>query len=239
MISYFDLHLHTDHGSGDSVIAPQDMVNDAIFLGLRGVALTEHEGWGVFGHDFQAFDRNQDILLFPSLEVDTEYGHVLAFGIEQYEPIYRDLRALRRAADHVGGYLVVSHPFRGLFDGEKSKNLLFSEGKQFPETIEQAARHPIFSLVDDLEAFNGANSEQENRFALKVAHCLGWSGTGGSDAHRRQSIGRATTGIRGDIRSKADFLEALRAKAYMPIKGFIQGKPEIFDGAVIPFDLPQ
>jgi len=238
MISYFDLHLHTDHGSGDSVLRPRDMVYDATLLGLRGIALTEHEGWGVFGKDFQTFSWNQQLLLMQSLEVDTEYGHVLAFGIEEYEPAYRDLRALRKAADRVGGYLVVSHPFRGLFDGINSKNLLFAEFTRYPKTVDEAAQHQIFSLVDDLEVLNGANSEQENHFALEVAHCLGWSGTGGSDAHNRQNIARATTGINGDIRSKSDFLDAMHARTYAPIEGFKHGTPQIIGGGGITLDSP-
>ena len=233
MVAFFDLHLHTDQGSGDSVLTPQEMVQEATRIGLHGVVLTEHEGWSDRSA-FRAFAREQELVLIYSLELDTEHGHVLAFGIEEHEAGFRDLRVVRQAADRVGGYLVVSHPFRRLFDHRSySRNLLYPNAADFPKSPEEAARHPIFSLVDDLEVLNGANSEQENRFALEVAHCLGRPGTGGGDAHSRQGIARGSTRIDGAIRSQADFLEAMRARAYAPIEELNRGRPRVFGGDAI------
>ena len=228
MASLFDLHLHTNQGSGDSALTPQEMVQEATRIGLQGVTLTEHEGWPD-RNAFRVFARQQELVLFNWLELDTEYGHVLAFGIEQQEASFRDLRVVRQAADRVGGYLVVSHPFRWLFDHPSySQNLLYPDPASFPKSPEEAAQHPIFSLVDDLEVLNGANSEQENRFALEVARCLGRPGTGGGDAHSRQGIARGSTRLDGEVRSQADFLGAMRARAYAPIVGLNNGAPRLF-----------
>ena len=78
--------------------------------------------------------------------------------------------------------------------------------------------------MDDVEVFNGANTERENGFALDVARSLGERGTGGSDAHSTEGIGSCITIFDGDIRSEADLLEALRSRAYRPVDGYLQSQ---------------
>ena len=79
MTSVFDLHVHTVKGSSDSSLSPEDLVREALRLGLDGVCLTEHSGWRDL-QEFKAFAARHELVIVHALEVDTVYGHVLAFG---------------------------------------------------------------------------------------------------------------------------------------------------------------
>ena len=104
-MSVFDLHVHTVKGSSDSSLSPEDLVREALRLGLDGVCLTEHSGWRDL-QEFKAFAARQELLVVHALEVDTVYGHVLAFGVDAYGSGFSNVRELRRAVHRVGGYLV-------------------------------------------------------------------------------------------------------------------------------------
>ncbi|MEK7778168.1 MAG: PHP-associated domain-containing protein, partial [Chloroflexota bacterium] len=111
-----------------------------------------------------------------------------------------------------------------------AQNLLFEDAAAIPHTAEEAAKHPIFELVDEVEVVNGGNIEQENRFAQEVTRVLGLSGTGGSDAHSVQGLGKGSTLFKGDIRNELDLLEALRAGEFVPVEGFHVGRPTYYGG---------
>ena len=222
MTTVFDLHVHTVKGSSDSSLTPEEMVREALRLGLDGVCLTEHSGWRDL-QEFKAFAAQHDLVLVHALEVSTVYGHVLAFGVDAYETGFSNVRELRRAAHRAGGYLVTAHVFRNIFNPKPyNRSLVFRDPDAYPRTAEDALTHPLFHMVDDVEVFNGANTERENALAVEVAQRLGERGTGGSDAHSVEGIGSCVTVFDGDIRSEADMLEALRAGAYHPLDGLPQ-----------------
>ncbi len=113
---------------------------------------------------------------------------------------------------------------------EAKDKKLFENAAAIPNTAEEAAKHPIFELVDEVEVVNGGNIEKENRFAQEVTRVLGLSGTGGSDAHSVQGLGKGATMFRGDIRNELDLLEALRAGEFVPVEGFHVGHPTYYGG---------
>jgi len=214
MSSVFDLHVHTVKGSSDSSLSLPDLVREAQRVGLTGVCLTEHTGWRDL-REFDEFAARHDLVIIHALEVSTVVGHVLAFGLDSYGVGFSNLRELRRAAHRVGGYLVTAHVFRNLFfPPPYNKSLVFPDPSSYPRNVQDALSHPVFHMVDDIEVLNGANTDQENTFAGEVAKYLGENGTGGSDAHSIHGIGSCVTVFDGDIRSKADLLEALRSGNY-------------------------
>ena len=66
MSSDFDLHVHTNQGCPDSSLTPQEMVVEGSRVGLTGIMVTEHVGWP--RPDFEAFARDQDMVLVRALE---------------------------------------------------------------------------------------------------------------------------------------------------------------------------
>jgi len=227
--SVFDLHVHTNQGSPDSALTPAEMVAEARRIGLTGIMVTEHHGWPKY--DFQRFAKEQDIILVRALEVYTPLGHIITLGLDGHVTGFgggiATVRQLRQEVLRIGGYMILAHPFRFLFDpsGVYTLNLLYERAEAIPHTAQDAANHPIFELVDEIEVVNGGNIEVENRFAQQVVQTLGLSGTGGSDAHSTQGLAKGTTFFRGDIRNELDLLEALKAGEFVPVEGFHVGKP--------------
>lgn len=229
MPSIFDLHVHTNRGSPDSSLTPEEMVTEAARIGLTGIMVTEHLGWP--RQDFEDFAKDQGVVLIRALEAYTPLGHIITLGLDKHVTGFagdiETVRELRREVDRVGGLMILAHPFRYLFELPEvyTQNLLFETAATIPATPEEAAKHPIFDLVDEIEVVNGANNEVENRFAQDVAKLLGHWGTGGSDAHSTNGLGKGVTMFDGNIRNEADLLEALRAGDFSPVEGFHLGRP--------------
>ena len=165
-----DMHLHTTRGASDSMLDPDDLITEATRVGLTGVNITEHdrmwESW-----DLSPFrKKHPGIFVSNGMEVSTDMGHILAVGLKGYSPGIRRLQKLREVADEQGAFLIVAHPFRHFFDPVHFKR----EGKEpFNLMPEQAARLPVFQLVDGIEVLNGCNTPRENYFALQVAKTMG------------------------------------------------------------------
>ena len=227
-MAVFDLHVHTVRGSSGSSLTPEQLTAGARAIGLDGVCLTEHSG-GWEPDELRRVFQAAGILVIGALEVETDMGHVLVFGLHSYTDGMHDIGELRRAVERAGGVMVSAHPFRNLFNRPpQNVNLIFRDPDAHPKRAEEAASHPLFEVVDGIEVANGSNTVEENNFALEVARHRGLTGTGGSDAHSVHGLGNCVTVFQGDIRSEADLIEAIKAKAYSPVQGFHIGQPQTF-----------
>ena len=216
MAHLFDMHIHTTKGSSDSNLSPEEMVLQAEQLGLFGLCITEHSGpWDK--HDFQRFASQHNVILIRAMEVETDMGHILAFGMDQYLSGINKASNLRHELNKVDGFMVSAHPFRDMFPVRpKGRPLIYQHMDHVPSTVVGAAEHPIFSMVDAVEAANGATSNIENDFAVKVARHLGLKVTGGSDAHSRHGLGRCVTEFKGEIHTAEEFMNSLHNGSFAP-----------------------
>ena len=232
-MAVFDLHVHTARGSSDSSLTPEQLIEHANRLKLDGVCLTEHGG-GWTQQELQRSFDGSGLTVVQGLEVETDMGHVLVFGLHSYVSGMSSAAELRKVVDKAGGVMISAHPFRNLFNPPPyNVNLVFRNRNGFPATGPEAAAHPLFELVDDVELANGANTRRENLFGLDVAHHLRLKGTGGSDAHSTHGLGRCVTMFDGEIASEADLIEALKAKAFGPGEGANLGRSQPFPGPPI------
>lgn len=211
-----DLHVHTSHGSGDSVLDPVDMVESGEQIGLDGVCITEH-GMVWYKHDFESFRRqhNPALTIIKGMEVGTDLGHILVFGLDAYVSGIHWVEKLRRVVDEVGGFMIFAHPFR-LFD-----DLGLRVSKPSFEDVMNDSR---LRFVDEIEVANGENSEHENFLALQMTKKLGFKGTAGSDAHSTHGLGCFTTVFEREIETEADLIRELKAGRFYPAQGLRQGK---------------
>ena len=85
------------------------------------------------------------------------------------------------------------------------------------------------SYVDFIEVTNGANSDQENRFTLEIATVLGKLGTGGSDSHSVQGIGKSLTVFEDEISDERSLIESMKAGRFYPAEGLNVGLLKHFD----------
>ena len=223
-MAIFDLHLHTVRGSSDSGLATEQLISEARRIGLDGVCLTEHAG-GWEEAELQAAFKGSGLVAIRALEVNTDMGHILAFGLHRYVDGMHTAAGLRKVVDRAGGVMISAHPFRNFFNRPPyNRNLLFTSANGArPSTATEASKHPLFEIVDDVEVANGCNTDQENLFTLDVARHLGFTGSGGSDAHSTHGIAKCVTVFDGDVRCEADLIEALKAKAFSAAQGFHKG----------------
>jgi predicted metal-dependent phosphoesterase TrpH len=208
-----DLHVHTTRGSGDSSLAPPELIEAAAQAGLDGVCITEHSLlWDA--HDLADAAGSSGIRLYAGLEVETDAGHVLVIGGNGYAAGMHRLDALAEHAVRQGAALVFAHPFRHHTASVPGQECLLTarHGAQI-RTSREAAAIPALAAVHALEAVNGATGESDNDFAREVARELNLPATGGSDAHSLHGVGSGVTEVAGEPRDSAELAEAIRSGA--------------------------
>jgi hypothetical protein len=191
-----DLHIHTKFGSSCSYLHPRDLAQRAREIGLDGVCITEHNVcWAE--EDLEALSREGCLLVVGGVEVDTEVGEFVVFGIPQLSWNSFKAEELRRLVDSSGGVMIATHPFR-------QDRLLSSD-------VDEVCRRPVFALADAVEVFNGLSSRWEIDFACKVLERLKLRGVGGSDAHALHTVGLCATLFERRIQNQQEFIRELKA----------------------------
>lgn len=201
-----DLHVHSRH-SPDSWMGVQSIVEQLDGLGLRGFALTDHNTLAGHSELGELQSRYPQYTLVPGVEVSTEEGHLLAYGVRELPPVGRPIDETVEWVRGHGGATVLAHPFR------------WSHGVG-RRTAEQV-------VVDGIETVNGHSSKVANARALAVAARRHLGTTGGSDAHDTPGIGRAVTEFPEDVSNLDEFLTQLRAG-----RGVAAGLPLTFAARV-------
>ena len=82
-MAVFDLHIHTVRGSSDSGLTPEQLIEEARRIGLDGVCFTEHSG-GWEERELASVFKDAGFTVISALEVNTDMGHILTFGLSRY-----------------------------------------------------------------------------------------------------------------------------------------------------------
>ena len=222
--SVLDMHLHSAVASSDSTLKPARLMLLGPEAGITGANITEHDKMWDPHERSQFIERHADEPFFINfgMEVSTDLGHMTAIGLPSYLGGIRRAESLRAALDNVGGFLVVNHPFRHVFD---EVTAMRTNGKAFNLTPEQAAELPVFQIVDAIEVANGCNTPRENYFAYEVARILGKPTTGGSDAHSESGIGYYATGFEHKIETPEALLNELHAGRFEAVLRMVGEAP--------------
>ncbi len=202
------------YGSVDSQLTPEDLAAAARSSGLTGCCITEHNSvW----ERYKAVQEGErwGVPFIRGMEVSTNLGHIVVYGLGQYVSGIHDAEQLRKVVDAEAGIMIAAHPFRNLHQTTR-----FARSAAEPEipTIAEAAAYPLFGLVDDIEVFNAGTGESENLFALAVARHLGLRGIASSDAHSTHGIGRFVTVFEGEVASTGELIAAIRSRRYYPAR---------------------
>jgi len=203
-----DLHIHTAPRSACSYLDPGELVEKAVQLKLDGICLTEHQVvWDPV--DVENLARQGGIKIFRGNEYTTNQGDILVFGFYEDLKELLTIEQLHEKVKAAGGFMIAAHPFRGF--------KTFGIG-QLQMTVEQACKRKVFDFVDAVEIGNGKVSADENDMARKVAEKLGLAGTGGSDAHRVDEIGKWVTDFEKNIQDERDLVQQLQAGRFAAVK---------------------
>ncbi len=168
----FDLHIHSNHFK-DSNLAVDDILEQAVKIGLDGIAICDHNTVaGSLHGKKRAKELDLPLLVLPGLEVSTTRGHLIILGIT--EDIKPELtpEETTRLARQMGAVVIAAHPF-------KMRSIGNVDGLD----------------VDAIETFNSRCIFGENAKARKMAQALGKPEVGGSDSHMLATVGLGFTEI--------------------------------------------
>lgn len=187
-----DLHCHTRVHSACSALTPEALVRAAMGRGLDGVCITEHDAlWPLA--EIERVSREMSFMVLRGMEVTTEVGHVLVFGMESHHPDMAVLEKLRRRVRDEGGLMFLAHPSRRY-------------GTMPPDDLP--------SHFDSVEAHNGTEGMLQNDHAEHLARGMRLPGIGGSDCHSVREVGMCATEFEDAIDGERGFLAALGAGQY-------------------------
>jgi predicted metal-dependent phosphoesterase TrpH len=173
-----DLHVHT-RLSSDSNVSPEQYLELAARSesGLGAICFTEHRLYPTDPEIDRVYAELADrfhIAVFKGIEADTDFGHLLLFGVTREVMRRFDLSSRMLKSEHLfdvvhseGGIAIPAHPFRDSGFGSRLDMLLSRHG----------------AACGAIEVLNGQNSEEQNTRASDAALKLGLTAVGGSDAH--------------------------------------------------------
>ncbi len=195
-----DLHVHTNVSSPCSFIDPDRMIRRAIAVGLDAVCVTEHEE--IRGAEVaRELGAGYDIKVFRGIEIYTEFGDILVYGLYRDAPGWKTPFAdLVEICEEVGAAIVIAHPCR--IPGELEQ---VHGGERVREMLDR---------VTAVETHNGGSTPRGNAASLELARCYGLPGTGGSDAHQEFQVGRCFTVFDDDIDTDEQLIAALKKGRY-------------------------
>jgi predicted metal-dependent phosphoesterase TrpH len=179
--------------------------------GLDGLCLTEHDFF--WDHDKAAeLSKRHDFLVIPGIEVNTESGHMVVFGLERFVYGMHRLRELAPMVEAAGGAMIAAHPYRRQLPIHLEK-----EG-DWDEALEKACANPAYSHVQGIETLNGRGTERQNAFSAAVCEHHGLAQAAGSDAHSLADVGRCATEFEARIEGLSDLIEELKAGRFRAVE---------------------
>ena len=173
---------------------------------IDGFVLTEHRQFDLES-DYQPLSEEYGITILKASEVETEYGHVLVFGVTEplleafdFSSIRIPLQTVISSSEKHGAFPVPCHPGRprvGMY-----------------AHLEEFGVPPGVKIV---EIYNGGSRENEDEIAQKLAAENNYRGIGGSDAHIVSHIGRCATKFTNDVKTEQELVQALQEDTFEAI----------------------
>jgi len=205
-----DLHAHTWPRSHDSVLNPDDLIVRAKQAGLDAVCFTEHDT--MWDHkSIEELRAKHNFLVLAGVEISTDDGHILAWGIDRYVFGMHRSRELASYTERASGALVAAHPYR------RQMPWFSRSEEETTMALEKAMRNPAYQYVKALETLNGRGSDKENEFSRRLQEMMGMPGTAGTDSHAISDIGKVATHFEREIHDERELIEELKAGRYYPV----------------------
>lgn len=219
MATILDLHSHSE-ASEDSRAPLEAYLN---WIRLRraerpvdGIVLTEHRQFNA-GADYRALEDKFGLMVLKASEVETDYGHVLVFGVNEDMTRRFDFSNVRLNAQELidevwrmDGVAVPCHP-----------------GRPTVGLCEHYASQPPLENVVAVEVLNGGSRKGEDERSMELVRKYGYRATGGSDSHLVSLIALCATRFAADVRSIDDLVRELREGQYEPVDFRPRRKPVV------------
>jgi predicted metal-dependent phosphoesterase TrpH len=204
-----DLHLHSE--LSDDSRAPVEaylklLARKRAERPLDGIVLTEHRQFDP-RRDYRALEDQYGFLILTAAEVETEYGHVLVYGVNadilarfDFTNVRLPAQTLVTEVARLGGVALPCHPGRptvGLCAHYETK--------------------PPLERVVAVEAVNGGSKKGEDERVQALIDAHGYAAFGGSDAHLVSFVGLCATEFERGVRSVDDLVTELKAGRCRPV----------------------
>jgi predicted metal-dependent phosphoesterase TrpH len=204
-----DLHLHSE--ASDDSRAPVEaylriLQRKREERPLDGIVLTEHRQFDST-RDFRALEDRYGFLILNAAEVETDYGHVLVYGVNRdildrfdFTDVRLPAQTLIPEVARMGGVALPCHPGRpnvGLCAHYETK--------------------PRLEGVVAVEALNGGSKKGEDARVAALMATHGYAGFGGSDSHLVSFVGICATEFDRPIRTIDDLVAELRDGRSRPV----------------------
>jgi hypothetical protein len=173
---------------------------------IDGFVLTEHRQFDLES-DYSSLASEFDLTILKASEVETEYGHVLVYGVSEgllkefdFRNIQLSLAEVIDACARHDAIPVPCHPGR--------------------PRVGMSAHLEEFGIPDGVrivEIYNGGSRGEEDAVAQDMATQLDYLGIGGSDAHIVSHVGRCSTRFPARINTEQELVEALKAEDFQAI----------------------
>ncbi len=207
-----DLHCHTIDKSDDSALTLRSIGRLARDSGVDAVCITDHDAFWK-PEVLEKAGTDAGVLFIPGTEINTDAGHVLAFGLASYTFGYHHPDRLLTAITEAGGAAVLAHPYRRVLPPG-----IGPDSPRFDAALARAAENPLLSLVDAIETLNGRGTDEQNMFAGALADNLGLPGTGASDAHAESDFGFIATEFERPVSDVIELIRELKAGRFLPAR---------------------
>ena len=203
-----DLHAHSiKSDDGRAKVANYCQWIKAKNIPINGFVLTEHRQFDNES-DYSDLAEKHGLTILKGAEVETEYGHVLVFGVTpglqqefDFSNIHLPLAQVLSACEKHNAVAVPCHPGR--------------------KRVGMAAHLDEFGVPEGVrivEIYNGGSRGDEDNVAAELANNQNYLGIGGSDAHIVSHIGRCATEFPANITSESALVEALQGSDFKAIK---------------------
>lgn len=206
--SLADPHCHTT--ASDGMVSPQELVDAAVSLGLRLIAISDHDTMAAAD---EVWERGGEagLAVIKGQEITTAWPaqtHVLAWFLERPIPAGQSLAWTVDAVHDQGGLAVIPHPFMPTYFASCQPGMLrhLLEDRTV-DGIELLHTAPI--SAGRLRLLRAFYEEHEDRLGAAV---------GSSDSHfGAHDLGRALTDFEGT--STDDFRRGVLARTVRPLPG--------------------
>lgn len=204
-----DLHLHSE--ASDDSRAPVEAYLKILQRKrderpLDGIVLTEHRQFDPT-RDYRALEDRYGLLILTAAEVETDYGHVLVYGVNEdilarfdFADVRLPAQTLLDEVDRLGGVALPCHP------GRPNVGLCHH----------YETRGPLERVVA-VEALNGGSKKGEDDRVRALIDAHGYAAFGGSDAHLVSFVGLCATELERDVRSIEDLVTELKGGRCRPV----------------------
>jgi predicted metal-dependent phosphoesterase TrpH len=204
-----DLHLHSE--LSDDSRAPVEaylklLQRKRSERPLDGLVLTEHRQFDP-RRDYRALEDRYGLLILTAAEVETDYGHMLVYGVNDdilarfdFADVRLPAQAVVSEVARLGGIALPCHPGRptvGLCAHYQTK--------------------PPLDGVVAVEALNGGSRKGEDARVQELIARHGYAAYGGSDSHLVSFVGVCATAFEAPIRTIEDLVRELKGGRYRPV----------------------